>query len=69
MPSFKKFGAKEHGVIEMEKRNQEVSDQRVKAAPSDVSVGGKVLLKREKYMHELLSRWQNEIFCECEQVW
>ena len=45
---------------EIEKRDYErkqkikrYADQRVKAAPSDVAVGDKVLLRREKYMHKL----------------
>ena len=53
IPSFKEFGAKQHGMKEMEKRDHErkqkikgYADQRV--IPSDIAVGGKVLLRREK---------------------
>ena len=69
IPSFKEFGAKQHGMKEMEKRDHEkkqkikrYADQKVKAVPSDIEVGDKVLLKREKYIHKLSSRWQNKIF-------
>ena len=67
--SFKEFSAKQHGMKAMEKSDHErkqiiksYADQRVKAAPSDIEVGDKVLLKREKYIHKLSSRWQNKIF-------
>ena len=53
----------------MEKRDHERkqkikrdADQRVKAAPSDIAVGDKVLSRREKYMHRLSLRWQNKTF-------
>ena len=56
--SFKEFGAKQQGMKEMETRDHErkkkikrYADQRVKAAPSDIAVGDKVLLRREQHMH------------------
>ena len=69
IPSFKEFREKQHGMKEMKKRDHERkekikknADQRIKAAPSDIAVEDKVLLRREKYMHKLSSRWQNKIF-------
>ena len=56
--SFKELGAKQQGMKEMEKRDHErkqkikrYADQRVKAAPGDIAVGDKVLLRREQHMY------------------